>query len=331
VAKQPDQDPALRGVPEGLTLTPHLGTTALSAFSQPLEDSLIMTDSQQPVPPAASPAAAVPSTEFPPPAEPSYAQTPPAPVYGQPADGTTGPRGNGLGVAALIVGIVALIFGVIPFVSYFGAFLAFVGLVLGVIALVLKGRKKGIAIAGTIVSGVALILSIVLSVVYTTAIVNSVNEAIESAAPSIEGPAEDEAVAEDEVADDAADTFVLGLGETMVWSDGVEMTVGAPAPFTPSETASAEPGQSAVLFDLTLTNNSEEPLEPLSFSQVTSGGVEASAIFDSANNIGLAPTATVLPGQSITWQEAFSVADPADITFQSSPGFLYDDAIWTAQ
>jgi len=275
----------------------------------------------------------VPASAFPPPAEPAYAHTPPPPVYGQ-APGqpdSSAPRTNGLGIAALIVGIVALIFGVITFVSYFGAFLAFVGVVLGIIALVLKGRKKGIALAGLIVSGVALILSIVLSIVYTTAIVNSVNEAIESAAPSVQGPAEDEAVAEDEAADDSADSLVLGLGETMAWSYGVEMTVSTPVPFTPSETASAEPGQSAVLFDLTLTNNSEEPLEPLSFSQVTSGGVEATSIFDSANNIGLAPTATVLPGQSITWQEAYSVADPADITFQSSPGFLYDDAIWTTE
>ncbi|WP_210481190.1 DUF4190 domain-containing protein [Naasia sp. SYSU D00948] len=268
-------------------------------------------------------------TQHPAPTEPAYAA--PAPAAPAPVG-----RTNGLGIAALVVGIVALVLGLIPFVSYFGAFLAFVGLVLGVIGLVLKGRKKGIAIAGTIVSGIALILAIVLSVVYTTAIVSSVNKAIEEGAPGVQGPAVDVPADEEPATDGAAgeqtSENVLVLGQTMVWNDGIEMTVSAPVEFTPSETSYGyEPGQIAVLFQVTITNNSAEQLEPLSFSLVSSGGADAAYIIDTAQGIEGAPANTILPGESITWQEAYAVLDPADIAFQSSPGLLYDEAIWTSQ
>jgi hypothetical protein len=80
------------------------------------------------------------------------------PVYNFPAPAVrNGP--NGLGIAALVLGLVAFVLAFIPLLNLFGAFLAFVGLVLGVVALFLKGAKKGAAIAGSIVSGVALIIS----------------------------------------------------------------------------------------------------------------------------------------------------------------------------
>jgi hypothetical protein len=263
------------------------------------------------------------------------APIPAEPAYAEPVPAATG-RTNGLGFAALVVGIVALILGLIPFVGYFGAFLAFVGVVLGVIGLVLKGRKKGIAIAGTIVSGVALVLSIVLAAVYTSLLVSSVNQAIEEAAPGVQGPAvevpaDEEEPAADDVAEEAPSN-VLSLGQTMVWNDGIEMTVSAPTEFTPSDTSMGwEPGQVAVVFDVTITNNSTEQLEPMAYSLVSSGGVDAANIFDSAQGIEGPPSNIVLPGESITWQEAYGVVDPADIAFQVSPGFLYDEAIWTTE
>ena len=102
----------------------------------------------------------------------------PPPPY-QPAP--TGPapkRGNGLGLAALILGIAAFVGAFIPFVNYISGVIAFVGLVLGIIAVVLKARRRAAAIAGIILSAVALVLSIILAVFYTAWLFGSIAEGI---------------------------------------------------------------------------------------------------------------------------------------------------------
>ncbi|WP_251439052.1 MmpS family transport accessory protein [Microbacterium sp. USTB-Y] len=93
--------------------------------------------------------------------------------------------GSGLGIAALILGIVALVGAVIPFLNYVAWVVGVVGLILGIIALVQKNRRKGVAVAGTIVSGVAIILSIVLAIVYTVAFASAVSSAVDSAASTM--------------------------------------------------------------------------------------------------------------------------------------------------
>lgn len=113
--------------------------------------------------------------------QPAAGQYPPAPY----APGSIAPkRGNGLGLASLIVGGVALIGAFIPVVNYVSGFVAFVGLVLGVIALFLKGRSRVLALIGSIVSFVALALSIILAVAYTSAFVTGLNDVIQSNYPS---------------------------------------------------------------------------------------------------------------------------------------------------
>lgn len=102
---------------------------------------------------------------------------PPAPEqqYAAPAPAKSG---NGLGIAALVLGILALVGAFIPFLSYGAWFLGLIGLVLGIIGLVQKNKKKGTALTGTILSGVAIILSIILSIVYTAAFASAVNDAV---------------------------------------------------------------------------------------------------------------------------------------------------------
>lgn len=114
---------------------------------------------------------------------------------------------NGLGLAALIVGIVAIVGAFIPFVNYVSGFLALVGLVLGIIALCLKNKKKGTATAGTVISGLAMILSIVMALVYTAAFASAVSDSIdESLQENIESAAPEEFVEEDAPAEEEAAT-----------------------------------------------------------------------------------------------------------------------------
>ncbi|TFC25742.1 hypothetical protein E3O18_06850 [Cryobacterium sp. TMT2-42-4] len=88
--------------------------------------------------------------------------------------------GNGLGLAALIVGLVALLFAFIPAISLVAGFIGFVGLVLGVIAIFRKGRSRGVAISGTAVSLISIIVAIIMSIVYAAAFITAVDDAIQS-------------------------------------------------------------------------------------------------------------------------------------------------------
>lgn len=69
-----------------------------------------------------------------------------------------------MGVAALVLGIIAVVVSFIPFCGTWAIVPAIVGLVLGIIDWIKKGKageKKGKAVAGTICSGVAIIIIIV--------------------------------------------------------------------------------------------------------------------------------------------------------------------------
>lgn len=140
-----------------------------------------------------------------------------------------------------------------------------------------------------------------------------------------------QAAAPDTVAPPAPeDDGINAFGETVTWDDNVSISVSAPAPFTPSEYAAGSvEGHTSLLFEFVLTNNSDENFEPLVWNTATSGGVEAPGIFDTAAGISFPPTTVLLPGQTIKWNQAYSVLDPANITMQVSAGILHDDAIYT--
>lgn len=134
---------------------------------------------------------------------------------------------------------------------------------------------------------------------------------------------------DDEVAPPPVNDMILGFGETMTWEDGISIAVSPAEPFTPDGTA-AGAGANNIVFTITLTNGTQAPYDPFVYGTLSSGGAEASAIFDVVNDIGGGPTTAVLPGQSISWREAYSVVDPASLTYQVSPGsFEYEDAIFT--
>lgn len=144
--------------------------------------------------------------------------------------------------------------------------------------------------------------------------------------------AEEPAVEEEPEPEVVVDSGVLAFGEAMTWDDNVSLSVSTPAPFTPTEWAAGADQAHHIAFTLVLTNESSEVLEPIVYSRVSSGGAEASQVFDIDNPVGDltgGPTTAILPGQTVTWVEGYSVADPEVITFQVSPSFEYVDAIFT--
>ena len=113
-----------------------------------------------------------------------------------------------LATASLVIGILALIGAFIPFVNYASGLLALVGAVLGLVALIQK-RAKGTALAGLIISVVAIILSVIMAVAYTASFAASVAESVETK-PAVSEPAE--SAADDEAAAAAEEPAAAEIG-----------------------------------------------------------------------------------------------------------------------
>ncbi|MCG2620893.1 DUF4190 domain-containing protein [Arthrobacter sp. I2-34] len=79
-------------------------------------------------------------------------------------------RGNGLGVAAMVVGIVSIVLSIIPILGMMAFFLGAVAVILGVIGVILKNRKKGMAITGIILGVVSLIIAGIVTAIVAAAV-----------------------------------------------------------------------------------------------------------------------------------------------------------------
>lgn len=127
--------------------------------------------------------------------------------------------------------------------------------------------------------------------------------------------------------------FIQPFGGVVTYDDGVSVSVGAPVDFQITEYGLGGDQAHNVAFEVVITNNSDEPVTPSPFPSVSSGGVEASMIADTGNTTpgysAFGPTTDILPGQTVKWLTAYSIADPAVITFQVAPSFSYDEATFT--
>lgn len=130
-----------------------------------------------------------------------------------------------------------------------------------------------------------------------------------------------------------SDGYVL-LGETWVYADGLEITVSKPKDFQPSNTAAGGEGYSVFKkFTITITNNTNQPYEPLmAMVDASADGYEGDQIFDSAQGMGMAPSTTVRPGKSISWDVAFGLNGTKDLQVEVEPDFInYETAIFVSE
>lgn len=126
--------------------------------------------------------------------------------------------------------------------------------------------------------------------------------------------------------------LIQPLGGVVTYTDGVSISVSTPADFVPTEYAAGADQAHQVVFTLVLTNGSTAPLDPYAYPTVSSGGAEATQIIDMDNPVGevnFGPDTVVLPGQTVQWLQAYSIADPTKITVGVAPGLEYEDAIFT--
>lgn len=274
---------------------------------------------------AAGPYAAAPYGTAPAPG----AVPPPGPVPEQ-----AGP--NVLGIVALVIAAIGFVFACIPFVQVVGWILLPIAFILSIVALFLKGPKWP-AITGLILSIVGAVVGAVVAAIVafnvfgllvdSGVIEEEIREGIEeefgTPVPTESAPPE---------ATESGPVQGLPFGETLAWEDGVSMTVSAPEPFTPSDLAVGADQAVNVVFTLTITNDSSENVQPIVVSTLSSGDTEASRILDvgaEGGQVGIPPTTPIVPGDSITWQEAWSVADVGSLTMRTAPSFGYEAVVFT--
>lgn len=129
-----------------------------------------------------------------------------------------------------------------------------------------------------------------------------------------------------------ANPFVKPFGGTVTYQDGVTLSVAAPVAYTPTANAyGAVDGQAVVKMTVTITNGSKDVLDVAGFPQANSGSAQAQVVTDLEVPVGNTPNGPLLAGQSLSWDEAYSVTNPNDITFSYAPSPTYQTAIFTSQ
>lgn len=282
-----------------------------------------MTDNQPPVPdqPQQQPqqqAYVPPAAAAPPVAQPSYA----------PAPATVG---KGLAIAALIVGIVAFVTGLVPVL---GLVLGLVGLLLGILALV-KKQQKALALTGTILSGIAVVVSLISTIIagaLTTAVVETIEE---ETSVTAEAPAGEDPAAEESGADAGTRENPLPIGTLISSSDwdvvinSVNLSASAEVAAANMFNEAAPEGQQYAVVNATVTYKGADSSFPafVQIDYVTATG-EVISTWDS---LAVAPEPAFSGGQelyaggSATGNLAFLIPSSADGILRVTPGMLADD------
>ncbi|MGK4579508.1 DUF4190 domain-containing protein [Kitasatospora sp. HPMI-4] len=235
---------------------------------------------------------------------------------------------NGLGVAALVIGILGAFLGLIPFLFWISGVLGLLALILGLVghSRARKGlaTNKGMALAGTILGGIAMAMALA-GLIITVVLVQKVQEEEKrrdsvlpaaptaSHAPSLPKPAEPAA-----------------FGETWGYKDGVKITVSKPESFEPGPYAIGhKDGDLAIEVKITIVNGSDKPLpisSMLPFME-DADGEPIETMYDSKHRpeqlLG-----TLAPGKQAEGRLTYSVSPSEKLRLTLYRGVQYDKAEW---
>ena len=125
----------------------------------------------------------------------------------------------------------------------------------------------------------------------------------------------------------------LAFGETYTFDNGATVTLSSPKPYEASGLGAAGvvEGQDNLQVTITIVNSSDESFDFAGWPTATSGGKDASAIIDLANEVGDTQAGTLAAGEEVSWVEAFSVSDTEDLEITYKPSFLYDAVVFTSK
>jgi hypothetical protein len=251
-----------------------------------------------------------------------------------PQSAQASPR-NGFGITALCLALAGLVLGLVPFTGFLAVILGALALLFGLLGLerVRKGAatSKKMSITGAVLGAGALALGIWGMTIVFNAFDDLSNSLrgpkVSSSAPPAAAPGEAPASAP------SAGPAVAGFGSTHTWENGIEVTVGQPAPFRPSSSAAGADRARAVSFEVRVKNGSDAPFELVAMNvQASFNGQTVTQIIDSAKGVMGQPSTSVLPGKSSTFLVAFPVdKQPGEMQIEVMPGFTGDRAYFTGQ
>ncbi|AZZ56685.1 hypothetical protein [Rathayibacter iranicus] len=245
---------------------------------------------------------------------------PPVPPFsGSHAAPPAPPARSGLAITALIIGIAAV---PLAFVPILGGPLAIAAIVLGIVTLAKRKPPKSFGVTGLVLGVVGVVLTIVIIVITAIGIVNAVRDRqlqglthSSDSSPSAR-PADQKLIAK--------------FNDGIIYDDKVAVGVAEPTTFQPGERATGADQAHQVVLTFAIKNDSDKAFDPQLRVNVSSGGVEASRIYDySSTEKFEEPRTSVLPGGSVTWRQAFSVADPKSLVVEIAADFDRPKAIFT--
>lgn len=156
--------------------------------------------------------------------------------------------GKGLAIASLVLGILAIINSFIPIINFIAYILGIIALILGIIAIV-KNAGRGMAIAGVVLAGVALILATIIN----AGTASVVNEALDES-----GLTEATETTNSGKSSKTSKNKKYGLGETFVF-DELEITLDSTYSFaTINNRFSDLNGRDVIRLGATVKNLSED-------------------------------------------------------------------------
>jgi hypothetical protein len=118
--------------------------------------------------------------------------------------------------------------------------------------------------------------------------------------------------------------------QTVTYDDGLQISVSSPESFSPTPQASGADQTDNIAVTVTVYNGRDTEFAPVTFTSVVSAGVNGSPIVDPGNGMtGLPPTESVPVGGTVTYVEAYSVADAGDIAYVVTPSPEYFPARFT--
>lgn len=242
---------------------------------------------------------------------------------------------NVLGIVSIALSALGLILGCVPAIMFLGWILLFAGFVTGIVGLFQKFKEKVTPIIGIALSVLG---SIIAGIVFFFVVAGAVADATSSSYEEVESTpyASESSYSSPSVAATEEPTVpegVLAFGKTAEYNDGLKVTISEPADFTPSDT-SASIGDDSVQnhrkFTITIENGTKEAYDPTSvYLSGNSGGKEMSKVFDSEQNISSGPEGKILPGDKVSYDAVFGVADPENITLEVSPDYDRESVIFT--
>lgn len=244
--------------------------------------------------------------------------------------GTPGPQAarNGLGVAALVLGIIGALSGIPMILFWLAGPLGLLALIFGVVGLgrVKKGQatNKGVAVTGTILGALALILAIVGVIVTVLAVkagVDEVNKQVESSSGQ---PKDGSGKAAKNLAG----------GGTATYNNGLEVNVSKAAPYAvdPNTVISGHTdGNKTYKVTVQIKNTGKKAFDAdlVQVKARTADGREAEEIMDDKVGPTHGFSGSITPGASATVDVAFDVAPTTkDLDVEVRPDILLDGVHW---